>query len=112
MTVQINYKNGDLKNILGNLVLFVGEKFNTKPLKKYISGSDFLFVNDLLKKADPKNQEPNWLTEKQYQDLRNLHNERINSQNKLTSGKKVEIRGIPTQKKLRNIWTTYGLNTN
>ena len=66
-----------------------------------------------LKKADPKNQEPNWLTEKQYQDLRNLHNERINSQNKLTSGKKVEIRGIPTQqeaeKYLDNLWPKYKL---
>ena len=61
-----------------------------------------------LKKADNKNQEPSWLTEKQYQDLRSLHNERINSQNKLTSGKKVEIRGIPTQeeaeKYLDNLW--------
>jgi hypothetical protein len=66
-----------------------------------------------LKKADPKNQEPNWLTEKQYQDLRNLHNERINSQNKLTSGKKVEIRGIPTQKEaekyLDDLWPKYKL---
>ena len=66
-----------------------------------------------LKKADNKNQEPTWLTEKQYQDLRNLHNERINSQNKLTSGKKVEIRGIPTQeeaeKYLDNLWPKYKL---
>ena len=66
-----------------------------------------------LKKADNKNQEPTWLTEKQYQDLRNLHNERINSQNKLTSGKKVEIRGIPTQKEaekyLDNLWPKYKL---
>ena len=66
-----------------------------------------------LKKADNKNQEPTWLTEKKYQDLRNLHNERINSQNKLTSGKKVEIRGIPTQeeaeKYLDNLWPKYKL---
>jgi len=66
-----------------------------------------------LKKADNKNQEPTWLTEKQYQDLRNLHNERINSQNKLTNGKKVEIRGIPTQeeaeKYLDNLWPKYKL---
>ena len=54
MTVQINYKNSGLKNISGNQVLFVGEKFNTKPLKKHISDSEFSFVNDLLKTADLK----------------------------------------------------------
>ena len=54
MTVQINYKNGGLENIKGNHVLFVGEKFNTKPLKKHISDTEFSFVNDLLKTADLK----------------------------------------------------------
>ena len=54
MTVQINYKNGGLKNIVGNLVLFVGEKFNIKPLKKHISDQEFSFVNDLLKTGDFK----------------------------------------------------------
>ena len=54
MTVQINYKNGGLKNIIGNLVLFVGENFNIKPLKKYISDQEFSFVNDLLKTGDFK----------------------------------------------------------
>ena len=54
MTVQINYKNGGLKNIIGNHVLFVGEKFNIKPLKKLISDQEFLFVNDLLKTSDFK----------------------------------------------------------
>ena len=52
MTVQINYKNGGLKNIIGNLVLFVGEKFNIKPLIKHISDKEFSFVNDLLKTGD------------------------------------------------------------
>ena len=54
MTVQINYKNGGLKNIIGNLVLFVGEKFNIKPLNKHISDKEFSFVNDLLKTGDLK----------------------------------------------------------
>ena len=54
MTVQINYKNGGLKNIIGNLVLFVGEKFNIKPLKKHISDQEFSFVSDLLKTGDFK----------------------------------------------------------
>ena len=54
MTVQINYKNGGLKNIIGNLVLFVGQKFNVNPLKKHISVSEFSFVNDLLKTSDLK----------------------------------------------------------
>ena len=54
MTVQINYKNGGLKNIIGNLVLFVDEKFNIKPLKNHISDQEFSFVNDLLKTSDFK----------------------------------------------------------
>ena len=54
MTVQINYKNSGLKNIIGNLVLFVGEKFNIKPLNKHISDKEFSFVNDLLKIGDLK----------------------------------------------------------
>ena len=54
MTVQINYKNGGLKNIIGNHVLFVGEKFNIKPLIKHISEKEFSFVNDLLKTGDLK----------------------------------------------------------
>ena len=54
MTVQINYKNGGLKNIIGNLVLFVGENFNIKPLKKHISDQEFSFINDLLKTGDFK----------------------------------------------------------
>ena len=60
MTVQINYKNGGLKNIIGNLVLFVGEKFNIKPLKKHISDQEFSFVNDLLKTGDLKKKHTNF----------------------------------------------------
>ena len=37
MTVQINYKNSVLKTNVGNLILFVDEKFQINGLTKYIS---------------------------------------------------------------------------
>ena len=54
MTVQINYKNRDLKKITSNLVLFVGEKFNIDGLNKHISKDEFLYISDLLKNSDLK----------------------------------------------------------
>ena len=54
MTVQINYKNSNLKSNSANLVLFVDEKFNIKGLKRYISQTEFLYISDLLKNADLK----------------------------------------------------------
>ena len=54
MTVQINYKNRDLKKIASNLVLFVGEKFNIAGLNKHISKSEFSYISDLLKTSDLK----------------------------------------------------------
>ena len=54
MTVQINYKNSDLKNKMSNQVLFVGENFNIKGLKKYISSSEYSYISDLLKSHDLK----------------------------------------------------------
>ena len=56
MTVQINYKNSSLKNIFGNLVLFVGENFNISGLKKYISNDEYYYVSDLLKTSDLKKE--------------------------------------------------------
>ena len=56
MTVQINYKNSSLKNISGNLVLFVGENFNISGLKKYISNDEYYYVSDLLKTSDLKKE--------------------------------------------------------
>ena len=52
MTVKINYKKASLKKTSSNLVLFVDEKFNVHPLKKYISNSEFLYISDLLKISD------------------------------------------------------------
>ena len=54
MNVKINYKYSSLKNSIGNLVLFAGEKFSIKPIKNRISETDFSFVSDLLKSSDLK----------------------------------------------------------
>ncbi|MBD1135120.1 leucyl aminopeptidase [Pelagibacterales bacterium SAG-MED47] len=52
MSIKINFKNTAQKNRLNNHVLFTDEKFNIKPLKKYLSSSEFSYVGDLLKSAD------------------------------------------------------------
>ena len=51
MTIQIYYKNSGFNKTSKNLVLFVDEKFNIKPIKKQIPNSDFLYISDLLKQA-------------------------------------------------------------
>ena len=52
MTIKINYKNNSPKKASNNAVLFVDENFNLKPLTKYISSSEFSYINDLLKTSD------------------------------------------------------------
>ena len=54
MSIQINYKNISSQKVLNNLILFVDDKFNTKPLKKYISESEFTYIKNLLIKNDLK----------------------------------------------------------
>ncbi len=54
MSIKINYKNGGYKNPSANLVLFTDEKFNINNLKKYISKSEFSYINELLKTSDLK----------------------------------------------------------
>ena len=54
MSIHINYKNNSLKNPSTNLVLFIDEKFNISSLKKYISNSEFSYINDLIKTSDLK----------------------------------------------------------
>ena len=54
MTIQINYKNSNLTKVSSNLILFVDEKFNVKPLEKHVTNSEFLYVSDLLKNSDLK----------------------------------------------------------
>jgi len=54
MSVKISFKKNNILNSSTNLVLFVDEKFNTSNLKKYISNSEFSYMNDLLKTSDLK----------------------------------------------------------
>ncbi len=53
MSVKINYSNKS-SNKLGNLVLFTNDKFVISSLKKYVSESDYLYINDLQKNNDSK----------------------------------------------------------
>ena len=52
MTIKINFNKNSQKKISTNIVLFVDEKFNTNPLKKYISSLEFSYITDLLKTSD------------------------------------------------------------
>ena len=52
MSIQINYKNNNLKKISMNLILFVDEKFNINGVKKYLASSEIYYLNDLLKTSD------------------------------------------------------------
>ena len=54
MSIQINFKENSLQNNSTNLVLFADEKFNISNLKKYISNSEFTYIEDLLKTCDLK----------------------------------------------------------
>ncbi len=47
MGVTINYKKNSKKKT-SNLVLFVNENFKISNLKKYLSGSEYSFISDLL----------------------------------------------------------------
>ena len=54
MPIKINF-SGKAKNKSSvNLVLFSNEKFNTSGLKKFLSVSEFSYINDLLKTSDLK----------------------------------------------------------
>ena len=54
MSVKIKYSNKKSGKSSSNIVLFVDEKFNVVSLKKYISGTEFSYINDLLKTSDLK----------------------------------------------------------
>ena len=56
MTISINYKNGSPKKNSINLVLFLDEKLNISNIKKYISGSEYSFISDMIKIKNPKNK--------------------------------------------------------
>ena len=53
MSVQIKYLKKNTKKS-SNLVLFVNDNFNPNNLKKYISKTEFSYINDLLKTSDLK----------------------------------------------------------
>ena len=52
MSIKISFKKSSSKKTFTNQVLFVNEKFNTTPLKKYISSLEFSYITDLLKSSD------------------------------------------------------------
>ena len=54
MTVNINYKKKISNKTLSNHISFIGEKFNILTLKKYISGSEFSLISDLIKTKNLK----------------------------------------------------------
>ena len=54
MTIKINYLNKISDKSSANLVLFSNETFNINSLKKYLSSSEFSYINDLLKTSDLK----------------------------------------------------------
>jgi len=54
MTIKINYSKKVTDKSSGNLVLFADEKFSSNSLKKYLSNSEFSYINDLLKTSDLK----------------------------------------------------------
>ena len=55
MSLKINYSNNSISKVSANTVLFTDEKFNINNLKKYISNTEFSYINDLLKTNDIKN---------------------------------------------------------
>jgi len=54
MSIKLNYSNKAISKSFANLVLFTDEKFNFNGLKKYLSNSEFSYINDLLKTSDLK----------------------------------------------------------
>ena len=54
MTIKINHSNKLSSKTSANLVLFTNENFNISNLKRYISNSEFSYMNDLLKTSDLK----------------------------------------------------------
>ena len=54
MSIKISYSNKSTRNISGNIVLFVDERFNISDIKKFISNQDFSYIKDLIKSNDLK----------------------------------------------------------
>ena len=54
MSIKINYLKKTYNKTSANLVLFTDEKYKINGLKKYLSNSEFSYINDLLKTNDLK----------------------------------------------------------
>ena len=54
MSIKINYLKKLNSKQSTNQVLFSNDKFNIVGLKKYLSNSEFSYINDLLKTSDLK----------------------------------------------------------
>ena len=54
MTVKINYLNKKFNKLNSNLVLFSNENFRINNLIKYLTKSEYTYINDLLKTSDLK----------------------------------------------------------
>ena len=54
MSIKINYSNKSPGDLSSNTVLFSDEKFNTSNLRKYLSGSELSYINEILKIIDIK----------------------------------------------------------
>ena len=54
MSIEINYLNKTSSTSSNNVVLFTNEKFSIDGLKKFISETEFSYINDLLKTSDLK----------------------------------------------------------
>ena len=54
MSIKINYSKKISSKTSSNQVLFCDEKYNINGLRKYISNTEFSYINDLLKTIDLK----------------------------------------------------------
>ena len=54
MSIKLNYSKKTISKLSSNIVLFSDEKYSTNSLKKYISNTEFSYINDLLKTCDLK----------------------------------------------------------
>ena len=54
MSVKIYYSKKTTNTRSSNLVLFSDDKFNLNGLKKFLSNSEFSYIQDLLKTNDLK----------------------------------------------------------
>ena len=54
MSIKINYSKNTSSKSNTNTVLFTNSKFSTKHLGKYLSDSEIVYIDDLLKTSDLK----------------------------------------------------------